>query len=65
MRVSSCVLGPTEVLKYMCLARFVAILDWLDTLYVPKAFGRAKNACKRATGTKDAAKGPASDWEWE
>ena len=56
MRVSSCVLGPTEVLKYMCLARFVAILDWLDTLYVPKAFGRAKNACKRATGTKDAGK---------
>ena len=32
-------------------------------MYVPQTFGTAKNALG-ATGTKDAAKGPASDREW-
>ena len=35
---------------------FVAVFDCLDILYVPKMFGRAKNAHKRATVTKDVAK---------
>ena len=49
------------MLKYMIGAHSVAVLDCLDTLYVPKTLGRATHAWKRATGTKDAAKGPASD----
>ena len=35
-----CALRPTVVLKGMRLARFVAVLD---TQYVQKTFGRAKN----------------------
>ena len=44
MEFSGRALGPTEVLKGMCLDHFVGVLGCLDTLYVPKTFGRPKNA---------------------
>ena len=58
-------LGPTGVLKGICLAHFVTVLDCLDTQYVSmsKTFGRAKIAWECATGTKDVAKRPARDRE--
>ena len=40
------------------LARLGALWGVLDTLHVPKMFGRAKNAYTYAKGTKDGAKGP-------
>ena len=47
----------------MLLARPVAVLGWLDTVYVPKTFGRDTNASECATVTKEAAKGPNGDQE--
>ena len=61
MRLSGYALRPAGVLEHMFLAHFVAILDWLDTLYVPTIFGWAKSALKCATGIKDLAEEPASD----
>ena len=36
--------GRIGVRKHMILARFVTVLGYLGTLYIPKTFGMAKNA---------------------